>query len=479
MLLRNTIYNLIGLGAPLLAALVSIPMLIAALGTDRFGLLILIWAVVSYFGLFDLGLGRALTQQLAVVFAGEEYERVGPLVATASLLMAVLGVISGVLLVTASVWGVDQMRAVPDRDEAVRAAYAMGVAMPFIVLTSGFRGILEAKHSFGVVNAIRLPMGLFTYLGPLVGVMYVGARLDWIAAILSAGRVVACLVHAFFAWRTLPPASRCITFRIDLVKRLTVSGGWLTLSNVISPFMGYVDRFLIGALISSAAVAYYSTPQEIVTKLWIIPGALTTVLFPMFAAQLRSAPAVVRSLYVHAVYWIFFSVLPIAFLLAVFADELLAKWISRDFSNEASVLLQIFSAGIVINCLAHVPLTLLQSDAAFRAPALLHCIELPFYLAILYVLTRRMGLQGAAIGWLARMLLDTAAMFWLARKTCGLSIPWKSLRILLLTSMACIVCFFATTISSNSLKISLATITTFACLTLAFGVLRHSRPNRF
>ena len=115
MLLRNTIYNLIGLGAPLLAALVSIPMLIAALGTDRFGLLILIWAVVSYFGLFDLGLGRALTQQLAVVFAGEEYERVGPLVATASLLMAVLGVISGVLLVTASVWGVDQMRAVPDR----------------------------------------------------------------------------------------------------------------------------------------------------------------------------------------------------------------------------------------------------------------------------------------------------------------------------------------------------------------------------
>ena len=60
-LLRHTAFNLIGLGAPLLVAVGTIPVLIHALGPARFGLLTLIWAVVSYFGLFDLGLGRALT----------------------------------------------------------------------------------------------------------------------------------------------------------------------------------------------------------------------------------------------------------------------------------------------------------------------------------------------------------------------------------------------------------------------------------
>lgn len=47
MLLKQTSYNLIGLGTPLLVAVVSIPMLINALGVDRFDLLTLIWAVVD------------------------------------------------------------------------------------------------------------------------------------------------------------------------------------------------------------------------------------------------------------------------------------------------------------------------------------------------------------------------------------------------------------------------------------------------
>ena len=79
-LLKHSAYNLLGLGLPLLVAIFTMPVLIRGLGEARFGLLTLIWAVVSYFGLFDLGLGRALTQQLAVVFANKEYKKVGPLV---------------------------------------------------------------------------------------------------------------------------------------------------------------------------------------------------------------------------------------------------------------------------------------------------------------------------------------------------------------------------------------------------------------
>ena len=66
-IIRNTAYNVAGLGLPLLAALVCIPYLIAQLGAERFGILTLIWAVVSYFGIFDLGMARALTQRLAAL----------------------------------------------------------------------------------------------------------------------------------------------------------------------------------------------------------------------------------------------------------------------------------------------------------------------------------------------------------------------------------------------------------------------------
>ena len=65
MILRNALLNLAGLGLPMLVALACIPPLVMLLGTPRFGLLTLLWAVVSTLGVFDLGVGRALTQQLS------------------------------------------------------------------------------------------------------------------------------------------------------------------------------------------------------------------------------------------------------------------------------------------------------------------------------------------------------------------------------------------------------------------------------
>jgi hypothetical protein len=62
---RNAIYNLVGETVPILAALLAIPVLIRSLGTDRFGLLTIVWMVIGYFGLFDFGLGRALTKIVA------------------------------------------------------------------------------------------------------------------------------------------------------------------------------------------------------------------------------------------------------------------------------------------------------------------------------------------------------------------------------------------------------------------------------
>lgn len=230
-LIKHSFYNLMGLGLPLIAAVFTIPILIATLGDARFGLLTLIWAVVSYFGLFDLGLGRALTQQLAIVLAKQESQKIGPLVGTVIIVMISLGLIAGLVMAICAPWGVGLINSVPDKQEAIYAVYAMALAMPFIVLTSGFRGILEAFHAFGVINVIRVPMGLFTFIGPLV-VLYWQPRLDIIAAVLSAGRIIACAVHFYFAWRVLPKYHGYIRWSDELLKPLCVSGGCLIIRSM-------------------------------------------------------------------------------------------------------------------------------------------------------------------------------------------------------------------------------------------------------
>lgn len=399
-----------GLGLPLIAAVFTIPVLIATLGEARFGLLTLIWAVVSYFGLFDLGLGRALTQQLAIVIAKKEPLRIGPLLGTALLMMMALSLLAGFIMAICAPWGVGLINAVPNRQETIYAVYAMALAMPFIVLTSGFRGVLEACHAFGIINIIRVPMGLFTFIGPLL-VIYWQPRLDFIAAVLSAGRVIACLVHGYFAWQVLPKQHGPIIWESKLLKPLCISGGWLTVSNVISPFMGYIDRFIIGAIVSASAVAYYSTPHELVTKLWIFPGALTSVLFPTFVAQMSQRDPLTWGIFRKAVHWLYVALLPVTVAIAIFASELLSLWINIEFAVHSAPLLQIFAFGIFINCIAHVPFTLIQGAGLARLTAIIHTAELPFFLVALLWLTSIYGVIGAAVAWLLRMLVDTALMF--------------------------------------------------------------------
>jgi O-antigen/teichoic acid export membrane protein len=98
MLRWAVLQNLAGSGLPMAVAFFTIPVLIRELGTERFGLLALIWASVGYFGLLDLGLGRSLTQQHSRARARGHQEMVAPLSWTSLVLMAALSLVMATFL---------------------------------------------------------------------------------------------------------------------------------------------------------------------------------------------------------------------------------------------------------------------------------------------------------------------------------------------------------------------------------------------
>jgi len=416
MILRNSLYNLLGLGLPLLVAVVAIPALIDGLGVAQFGILAILWAVVSYFGLFDLGLGRVVTQQVTTAIAAGDIERLGGIVGTSSLLMAALGVAGGVVMAAAAPLLAREF-APTDPGEVEKAFYWMAVAMPAIVLTSGFRGILEALGRFGLINLIRLPMGVFTYAGPLAVVWGWSGGLAAIAAVLAIGRIAACGLHAVLAFRSVPGTVGAGRIDRSLIRPMVVMGGWMSVSNIVSPLMNYVDRFVLGIAVSAQAVAYYATPQELVLRLGIIPTAVAAVLFPLFATHATAAASggLGRQMRRYTLL-IFILLFPVCIVLGLFAHPLLSVWISPAFADEAALPLRIMSVAALASGLAQVPFTMLQGRARADLTAKIHLVELPIYFILLHVLVQQYGAVGAAWAWLLRITSDMVVMFFFSHR---------------------------------------------------------------
>ncbi len=415
--LRNALLNFAGQAAPLLAAVVAIPSLLTLLGAERFGILALAWGVLGYFGLFDLGLGRALTQRVAAFVGRGELSGLPTLISTALTIMAAVGVVGLIVVYIMTPWlAYSALRITPDLvSETIASFHLIAFAIPLLVITAGLRGVLEGLGMFGPLNVIRVPLGILTFVAPL-GIAHHTTDLSWMVGILLILRAASLAAHFAYCWRAIPGLR--IFKQIDScqVGPLFRFGGWMTISNILGPLMVYSDRFLIGALLSLAAVTYYVVPYEIITKLWIIPGAVVSVLFPGFAGALASRSESMARLYGWGIKAIFLGIVPITLLFAYLAPEFLPLWIGQSVSAEAARVAQWLALGVLVNSFAQVSFALLQGAGRPDITAKLHLLELPVYFALMYGLTKLFGIEGAAIAWTARALLDALLLALTARR---------------------------------------------------------------
>lgn len=415
-LMRNLSYNIFGQLLPLIVAAVSIPMLIRHIGNDRFGLLTIAWMVVGYFNLFDLGLGRALTKLVADRLGAARAAEVAPLVSTGLVLMIGLGTV-GAITVAFATPALTALLRVPAqyRDETVNAFYLLALSIPAVILTTGLRGVLEAYQRFDITNAVRTPLGLWTFGGPLC-VLPFSTRLDWIVLSLVAGRLVSVCVYWHFAARQL--GTRLIGAAPDrtVCKELLSFGGWMTVSNIVSPLMVYMDRFFIGALLGTSAVAFYTTPYEVVFKLNIVSEGLFGVLFPMMASRFvvdRSQSAAMLTLGSKLIAACLF---PLVLGIVALAEPFLGLWVGPAFALHSALVMQLLAIGLFVNGFSKVAFNLIQAHGRADVTAKLHLIELPVYVLALVLLTRHAGIVGAAAGWAMRMLLDAGLLYWMSAR---------------------------------------------------------------
>lgn len=404
-------WNVIGAVLPLGVAVWAIPKLIQGLGPERFGLLTLIWVAVGYFSLFDLGFARALTKLVAQRLGEERYAEIDALAATALKVLVAIGVVVGAGLAAGAPWLVDILT-VPDalEREATISLVLTALTIPVVMATAGLVGLLQAHQRFFHLSVVQAALGVATFGGPLLA-LQASATLPAVTLVLVASRVAAWIAYRWHCRDVLSgrPVAPGSTYALGL--ELFRFGGWVTLSNLVGPIMVYSDRFLIAAMLTMTAVTHYTTPYEMITRLWVPAEGLVAVVFPAIAMALARDGSRARWLMVRSTRMMTLMMVVAAGLAVMFSRELLTVWLGSDFARESSAVLRWLAVGVFINSVARLPFALLQASGRPDVTATLHLVELPLYLIGVWALVGRFGIQGAAAAWTLRALLDAAFLF--------------------------------------------------------------------
>lgn len=406
---RNAGWNLLGAALPLPVALLCIPLLVAALGVDRFGVLGLAWVVMGYFGMFDFGLGQSTTRLVA---QGGESQNLRTLMLNSLLLHAALGLLGGAVFAALVPWLATRVFEVPPElvGETTLALYWLAASVPAIVISAALRGMLEGLHRFDIVNLVRIPAGIINFAGPVIALQFADG-LPAAVAVIAVARFLVVLAYAAACLRLLPAKTGTARIEAALLRRLASYGGWLTVSNFVNPLIIVTDRFVVAAAVSVAAVAYYVTPYEVITKTWIISASVLGALFPVLSAAAANNPAALRGICRQAETVLLCLAAPVVAIFLAGSDLLLELWLGAGFRDQSTVVAQLLALGILVNVIAQVPLTALNAAGRADLSAKIAAVELPLYIAAIWYAAHAWGINGVAAIWALRALIDAALLF--------------------------------------------------------------------
>jgi O-antigen/teichoic acid export membrane protein len=328
----------------LLTMIVSVPLTVHYLGTERYALWMVISSSVAMLTFSDLGIGNGLLTAIAESH-GKGDERAARQYVSSAFFM--LSGISSVVLI--ALWF--GYSAVPwSRIFSVHSASAMAEAGPaaavFIAcfaigLPLGIVQRIESGYQDGFTNNLWTMLGSLLGLGGLLLAVRLRAGLPWLVFSITGAPLIATSMNGAFLFSVrrrelFPRWSRSSGTHM---KQLLHYGVYFFILQTCVATAANADNLITAHLLGAGAVTTYAVTMRMFT---VIPGVLLMVLFPLWPAYGESIArgeicwarrALVRSLK------LILAVTSIAGVaLVLLGPWILHLWVGKSFSTSRPLL---------------------------------------------------------------------------------------------------------------------------------------------
>ena len=415
-LIKNSFFNLGSYVYLLLAAFFSIPILLKSLGSDLFGVYILLASIVPLVSALDFGLGNAVVRELSLPdFPKKDYIATWR---TSFWLFTVIGIllalaVFGFLRVIPHYWDIFRLI---NAHTLVNLSYIIGLTVLFNHLNAHLLNLPQARQQFEIFNLKTLLVGtgntvvtavastLTKNIADLFLIQFIFHFLTFVFLVVYAKRI-------FSGWDFFPSLKK------KTAARLTIFGLKNFAAALSGQFEAQASKYIIGAKASALAITAFSIPQNIMLKAAGVISQVAIAIFPTGTSLLTKdrMPKLTKLILLIESAILAFGLIGILGAYA-FGGQFLLWWLKNPaVVGLATPVLRVLSFYLLLTALTPIPTVVLIGMNYPQVPSFFAVLTVALEIGLLFVLVPPLQAVGAAyavVGSAAITVPSMLVVFW-------------------------------------------------------------------
>jgi len=278
----GVILSYLGQAIQILSGLLFTPIMLRLLGQNEYGLYQLVFSMVSYLGLLSLGFGSAYMRYYSRYKArddNEEIARLNGMFLTIFLVISSICIACGIVLIANIdiVFGTGLTSSEYSKAKILLALMIVNMAITFP--SSVFESITTAHEQFIFQKLLVILQNLFNpfITLPLLLMGYGSVGMTLISLLLTISKLI---INMWYCFRKLQSRFLFNGFKFNLLKEMWIFTFFIFLNQITDQISWNLDKFLLGRLSGTAAVAVYGVGSQINQMYMQFSSSISNIFIP-------------------------------------------------------------------------------------------------------------------------------------------------------------------------------------------------------
>lgn len=321
------------------------PILIHYLGTEQYGVLLLIWSITGVLSIANLGLGEATLRYVAYHYGNNDVNGVNRVFgATLSFYVVICFVISGIMMAAAPAIASLLNISSNEYNSVHWPIRLSALVFSLGIISRAFGAIPMALHRYDISSKINILQSVIRSIGYFLLVMTKFGILHLV--LWDIATLLGTLLVQVSVIRKLAPEVKLIpSYSFRGFQEILGYSIFSLLTTVFLTIYRESGKLLLGRYIGPSSVAYLGTPDNVEQRIYTVIVSGSETMMPRFSSN--RDPEVAKTLFLNGT-WAALAVSIIFFIpIAVLMPDFLRLWINPEFARESAEVAQLLAVSYI------------------------------------------------------------------------------------------------------------------------------------